>query len=198
MQRPPTIFLLSPASLTGIRAQQMMSPRARFEAARLLRTPEGVPIAMAFEFMSALYFRGKIAYAIRFANPPKVLGGYGIFVIAPGVGLVPPDWRVDEERWKLMRKTPVDIRNRRYRRTLEEHARTIGEFIDKRSRVVLLGSIATGKYTDILWPIFGDRLLFPRSFVGLGDMSRGSIMLKAARSGEELEYATLDTPRHKR
>jgi len=28
-------------------------------------------------------------------------------------------------------------------------------------------------------------------------MSRGAIMLRAVRSGEELEYATLDIPRHR-
>ena len=197
MKRPPTIFLLSPASVTGLRARQMMSPRAQFSAARMFRSEEGVPIADAFEFMSALYFRGKIAYARAFEAPPKTLQGSGIFVITPGFGLVPPDWRLNFERWNVMRKTPVDVRNRRYRRTLEEHARILEQNLTPKSRVVLLGSIATGKYVDVLWPIFGSRLLFPRSFVGLGDMSRGAIMLRAARSGEELEYATLDIPRHR-
>lgn len=192
-----TIFLLSPASLSGIRAKQLASPRASFAAAQMFRSPEGIPIAEAFAFMSALYFRGKIAYARRFASPPRSLPGEGIFVIAPGFGLVPPDWPITLERFKVLRKTPVDVRNRRYRRTLEEHARVIAAHLDAGSRVILLGSIATGKYVDILWPVFGSRLLFPRSFVGLGDMSRGSIMLRAARSGVELEYATLDIPRHR-
>jgi hypothetical protein len=39
--------------------------------------------------------------------------------------------------------------------------------------VVLLGSIATGKYVDVLDRVFGARLLFPSEFVGRGDMSRG-------------------------
>lgn len=192
-----TIFLLSPASLSGIRARQLTSPRASFAAAQMFRSAGGVPIAEAFAFMSALYFRGKIAYARRFASPPRSLPGGGIFVIAPGFGLVPPDWPITLERLKALRKTPVDVRNRRYRRTLEEHARVIAGHLDAGTRVVLLGSIATGKYVDILWPVFGSKLLFPRSFVGLGDMSRGSIMLRAARSGQELEYATLDIPRHR-
>jgi hypothetical protein len=50
------VFLLSPASLIGLRAKQLISPRANFEAAQLYRSPEGVPIAVAFKFMSALYF----------------------------------------------------------------------------------------------------------------------------------------------
>ncbi len=41
---------------------------------------------------------------------------------------------------------------------------------------------------DVLLGIFGDRLLFPISFVGRGDMSRGGLLLRQARAGEELEY----------
>ena len=51
-----------------------------------------------------------------------------------------------------------------------------------------MGSIATGKYVDVLERVFGERLLFPAEFVGRGDMSRGGMMLRAARAGEELEY----------
>src|SRR5919206_297107 len=57
-----------------------------------------------------------------------------------------------------------------------------------RAEVVLLGSIASGKYVDVLLEVFGERLLFPETFVGRGDMSRGGLLLRAARSGEELTY----------
>ena len=187
-----TLFLLSPASLGGIRAKQLVSPRAQFDAAVQYRSPEGVAIADAFAFMSALYFRGKIAYARRFATATD--GECGIRVIAPGFGLVTPDWRIDAERMKKLRRTAVDPRVRAYRTPLERDLRAIAaRNVD---RVVLLGSIATGKYVDVLLPILGDRLVFPRSFAGIGDMSRGSLMLRAAQSGVELEYATLDAPRH--
>ena len=53
---------------------------------------------------------------------------------------------------------------------------------------MLLGSIASGKYVEVLLPIFGERLLFPPSFIGRGDMSRGGLMLRCAASGEELDY----------
>ena len=86
---PTKIFLLSPANLSGTRARQLMSPRASFAAAVQYRSPEGVPIVDAFAFMSALYFRGKIAYARRFAAASMRIGGDGIFVITPGFGLVP-------------------------------------------------------------------------------------------------------------
>jgi len=193
----PKIFLLSPASTGGIKAKQLMSPNANFEAARMYRSPEGVPIAMAFAFMSSLYFRGKIGYALHFAQPSPAIGDYGIYVIAPGFGLVPPDWRVTPERMKVMAKTPVDIAKRAYRKPLEEHARSLASKLEPDAQVVLLGSVASGKYVDILWPVFQHRLRFPAAFAGLGDMSRGGLMLRAVRANRELEYTTLDAPRHR-
>lgn len=190
---PATHFLLSPASLTGVRARLLTSRRARFETALRYRSPGGVPIAEAFTFTSALYFRGKIAYARRFAVPPEE----GIRVITPGFGLVGPEWALDPERMKKLRRVPVDPRLKTYRGPLERDARALAEQLGPSDRVVLLGSVATGKYVDVLWPIFGAQLVFPRVFAGLGDMSRGSLLLHAVRSGIELEYATLDTPRHR-
>ena len=40
--------------------------------------------------------------------------------------------------------------------------------------------------------VFGRQLLFPREFVGRGDMSRGGLMLRCVREGRELEYVALD------
>ncbi len=54
---------------------------------------------------------------------------------------------------------------------------------------MLLGSIASPKYVDVLLGIFGDQLRFPIDFVGRGDMSRGGLLLRQAREGAELEYA---------
>lgn len=53
---------------------------------------------------------------------------------------------------------------------------------------MLLGSIATDKYCGVLLEVFGPRLRFPAEFVGRGDMSRGGLLLRAARSGTELRY----------
>lgn len=186
---PQKVFLLSPASLNGIRAKQLMSPRATFDAAAQYRTPEGVPISLAFAFMSALYFRGKIAYSLHFG------GSENTFVITPGFGLVGTEWRITEERMKVMRRTDVDVRKRNYRKPLERDATALASRIGEDTQVVLLGSVATGKYVDILWPIFGDRLRFPGVFAGLGDMSRGGLMLRAVRENRELDYVTLDAPR---
>jgi hypothetical protein len=196
---PTTLFLLSPANLSGLRAKQLASPRAMFAAAVKYRSEEGVPIAEAFAFMSALYFRGKIAYAQRFAVPSPLVGGDGIFVITSGFGLVPPDWRLNEERVKRMKKIDVDVNTRNYVRPLRDHATLLARALEEepQARVILLGSVATGKYVDVLGPIFGDKLRFPAVFAGLGDMARGGLMLRAARAGKELEYKTLDAPRHR-
>jgi len=188
---PSTIFLLSPASTSGLRAKQLTSPRAGFAAAVRYRSPEGVMIAEAFAFMSALYFRGKIAYALHFG------GAENTRVIAPGFGLVEPTWSINEKRMNKMRKTDVDMRDRTYVRTLRATALELASTLDADAQVVLLGSVATGKYVDILLPIFGDRLRFPSAFAGLGDMSRGGLMLRAVRANRELEYTTLDAPRHR-
>src|SRR5579859_641450 len=156
------VFLLSPANMSGLRARQLTSPRAKFDAARLYQSPEGVPIAIAYAFMSALYFRGKIAYALQFAPTSD------IFVIAPGFGLVTPDWRITAERMRVLAKTEVDVRKRNYRKPLERSALELAERLDEDSQVVLLGSVASGKYVDILRPVFGERLVFPAMFAGLG------------------------------
>ena len=194
---PTRLFLLSPANLSGIRAKQLASPKASFAAARQFRSELGVPIADAFEFMSSLYFRGKIAYARRFAVPSPAVGGDGIFVITSGFGLVSPDWRLTEERMKRMKKIDVDVATRNYTKPLKEHAQLLARALEDDAQVVLLGSVATGKYVDVLRPILGDKLRFPTLFAGLGDMSRGGLMLRAAREGRELQYTTLDAPRHR-
>ena len=192
----PTLFLLSPANLNGIRAKQLMSPRAKFDAALRYRSEAGVEIGDAFAFMSALYFRGKIAYARRFAVPAPDVDS-AIYVITPGYGLVPPHWCITEERMKRMRKIDVDLSARNYVKPLREHAGMLASQLSEDARVVLLGSVATGKYVDILLPILGSRLRFPVAFAGLGDMARGGLMLRAARSGAELEYTTLDGNRRR-
>lgn len=67
-------------------------------------------------------------------------------------------------------------------------AKRIRAEIDDGAEVVLLGSIATGKYVDPLLTVFGARLVFPETFVGRGDMSRGGILLRSTRAERELTY----------
>ena len=65
------IFLLSPANLGGIRARRVMSDAAQFALAQQLRTSDGAMLGDVFSFVSGLYFRGKLAYARRFAKPAR-------------------------------------------------------------------------------------------------------------------------------
>ncbi|HEY8151477.1 MAG TPA: hypothetical protein VIK51_21385, partial [Vicinamibacteria bacterium] len=85
----PRIFLLSPASSHGERAQLVFRPEAEFPLARALRTPEGAPLGEVFTFLSGLYFRGKLGYARAFARPPA--GVPGVVVITTSEGLVSPE-----------------------------------------------------------------------------------------------------------
>jgi hypothetical protein len=196
----PRVFLLSPASTVGERARQLTSASARFGAAERYRSAEGVTIGEAFSFMSSLYFRGKIGYARHFTAPPPELalgsGDDGVLVIAPGFGLVPPGWRITPEEMKKLRRTPVDLKSRAYCAPMKRHVEQLRDSAPS-AWFVLLGSVATGKYVDLLLPALGDRLLFPRDFAGAGDMQRGGMMLRAVREDRELPYVTLAAPRRR-
>jgi hypothetical protein len=190
MPRPPrTVFLLSPASLSGQRAAILLREQAAFPLARAVRSPAGAPIGDVFSFLSGLYFRGKATYARAFARPPR--GVAGALVITSRDGLVPLDERVDAARLRAFAGIPIDAREPRYLEPLLRAALALEERIGANGRVVLLGSIATGKYVEPLQAVFGDRLLFPPDFVGRGDMSRGGLLLRAADAGAELAYAPI-------
>jgi len=186
------IFLLSPASCGGKRAALLFNDRAEFEIARRVREQPGAPLGDVFSFLSGLYFRGKLAYAREFANPPPRRAP-GIQVITSTDGLYSPGAPVTLEDLQRFATTPIDAGEPRYRGPLERDAGKIAKRIGPRCEVVLLGSVATGKYLDVLLPIFGPRLVFPREFLGLGDMARGGILLKRAASGVELTYVSAIT-----
>src|SRR5258708_36670943 len=76
----------------------------------------------------------------------------------------------------------------RFTEPLARDARAVERALDDADQAVLLGSIASEKYVTVLGAIFGARLLFPSDFVGRGDMSRGGLLLRAARAGAELAY----------
>jgi hypothetical protein len=185
-ERPPhRIFLLSPANAGGIRAKMIMSENAKFALARRLRN-DGLPIGELFSFISGLYFRGKLAYAQTFASPPPGLPG--VLVITAGHGLVPPETLVTHNQLMEIAGVPVEATDPRYREPLDRDAGDLFRRAGKRCEVVLLGSIATSKYVEPLLNIFDQRLLFPSTFVGRGDMSRGGLMLRSVREALELAY----------
>jgi hypothetical protein len=172
----------------------VMSPAAQFALARQLRSPEGTSLGDVFSFVSGLYFRGKLAYARRFAKPPEpddpVAAG-GVLVITPNAGLRSADTTVTLESLQAFAGVSIDLANTAYRHPLERGARALREAVGPDCEIVLLGSIASGKYVEVLQPVFGDKLVFPPAFVGRGDMSRGGLMLRCVLAGVELEYAPI-------
>ncbi len=188
------IFLLSPANAAGARARMVMSARAVFPLAHQLRSPAGAPIGDLFAFMSGLYFRGKLAYANAFSRPPdpeSVMSGRGVFVITPTAGLRSVDTLVTLEALRAFANVEVAADNPVYRAPLERSAAAIAADIGPDCEVVLLGSIASPKYVDVLLGIYGERLMFPSAFVGRGDMSRGGLLLRCVAANEELAYVSI-------
>jgi hypothetical protein len=80
------------------------------------------------------------------------------------------------------------VKNQTYRAALRRSAKELLTQIGTDCEIVLLGSVATGKYLDILAPIFGTRLRVPAEFVGLGDMARGGLLLRCVRENRQLNY----------
>ena len=192
---PARIFLLSPANCSGRRAQLVLAPAARFALARELQSREGAALGDVFAFVSGLYFRGKLAYAKRFARPPDLedpVTAGGVLVITPNAGLRAADTRVTAESFRSFADARIDLGNAGYRRPLEDAARAVRRAVGGECEVVLLGSVASGKYVDLLLPIFGRQLVFPYHFVGRGDMSRGGLMLRCVAAGLELEYVPIE------
>ena len=187
------IFLLSPASSGGKRAALLFNERAEFDIATRVRQLPGAPLGEVFSFLSGLYFRGKLTYAREFQNPPPRRAP-GIQIITPTYGLYSPGTLVTLKDLERFAAVPIDADESRYRHPLERDASKIADRIGPRCQVVLLGSVATGKYVDVLLPIFGDRLLFPKEFLGHGDMARGGMLLKRAASGNELTYIPVSDP----
>ncbi len=180
------VFLLSPADCSGIRARGLRSERAEHDLARRLRQGGPAELGETFAFLSSLYFRGKLAYARAFARPPE--GHAGIHVITPCDGLRPPESPLTLADLTRYAGVPVDPEEKRYARPLQRDLRALAPAWSE-TEVVLLGSVASRKYADLLVPVLGERLLFPSDFVGRGDMSRGGLMLRCVQERRELTYA---------
>lgn len=175
-----SVFLISPARCDGRRAALLTNPASAFPLAVRLRSDSGVPIGEAFAFLSGLYFRGKLTYAQAFGAAQ---------VITTDRGLVSPEARITREDLSAFAEVDIATAGERHAGPLRRDAIRISDSLPAHTPVVLLGSIATGKYADTLAEVFGEQLVFPKEFVGRGDMSRGGLLLRCAREGRELEYA---------
>ena len=173
---PLTVFLLSPANCAGTRAQLLLKSQTSPLTARLANG--GASLGEVFTFMSSLYFRGKLAYATRFGRA---------YVITPGRGLLPADVLIRVEDLRRMAEVRVDEALPAFREPLVRDAALLARALGPDDQVVLLGSVATDKYVGPLLDVFGDRLSFPATFAGRGDMSRGGLLLRCARAGTPLD-----------
>lgn len=185
-------------------------------AARL--AGEGAPVGEVFAFISGLYFRGKLTYARAFTasalviTPSRGLLGPDTLIsleqleefAATSVDPENARYRAPLERdlVRLLVSPGSEAPDAPVARGASgATAGATGTRTAKRTRthamepasgapaeVVLFGSIATGKYVDVLLPHLADRLMLPEAFIGRGDMSRGGLMLRAAAAREELHY----------
>ncbi len=188
-----TVFLISPANLSGQRGAMLLNPSAKSPLARELRSAEGAVLGELFSFVSGLYFRGKLAYARAFGRAPAGLSVS--YIISAGGGLCLADERVTLERLRGWAKVSIHQLNPHFSAPLVRHASALFERCPPATRFVLLGSVASDKYVEPLLEVFGEALFFPAAFAGLGDMSRGAVLLRAVRDDRELEYASVATAR---
>jgi hypothetical protein len=163
----------------------LFRPEATFELAERLRAGSAA-LGEVYSFISGLYFRGKVAYVKAFANAPGSV--HSAMIIVPGQGLVPLETPVTSEQLTAIGSVSIENDHQAFRTALVRDALRIEQAAGPDCRFVLLGSIASDKYTEPLLEVFGERLVFPSEFVGRGDMSRGGLMLRAAGSGVELVY----------
>lgn len=184
MVTAPRVYLLSPARTSSVRALQLLESASPLGVA--LRSREGAALGEVFAYLSSLYFRGKLAYASRFGCSP--LSAPGALVITPGHGLCRPSTRVRADDLIAMGQIEVDAENPAFVEPLVRDAGRLLQSAPGDAGFVLLGSIATPKYVEPLLSVLGERLLFPQEFVGRGDMSRGGLLLRAAREGNPLDY----------
>jgi len=161
----------------------LLRDAAQFPLAQKFREGSAT-LSEVYAFISGLYFRGKAAYSAAFAAPPA--GAPAAMVITPGRGLVHPDTPLTHDEFRAIAASPVEDAG--FADMLRRDAALLHSQAGGDCTFVLLGSIATDKYTRALLDVFNDRLLFPSEFVGRGDMSRGGLMLRAASAGVELAY----------
>src|SRR2546428_7785483 len=92
--------------------------------------------------------RGRLACARAFARPPR--RAEGTLVITASAGLRPADEPVTLDLIRRLADVEVDAANPAYREPLEASARSLAARVGGGRDVVLLGSIASNKYPDVL------------------------------------------------
>src|SRR6188768_2698996 len=140
------VFLLSPARIGGARSNLLFRPEANFDLAIRLRQGQAT-VGEVYAFISNLYFRGKLAYVNAFGDA---------LVIVPGRGLLPPATVLSHSEFLATGGIPVEEDNDAFQQPLLRDARQLNE-TSPDCQCILLGSVATPKYTAALLKIFGER-----------------------------------------
>jgi hypothetical protein len=112
--RPPRVFLLSPANCAGRRAVQILDPASAAPLAAALGSREGAPLGDVFAFISGLYFRGKLTYARAFAHTGGVLDpvvGSGVQIITVNAGLCGSQTRITRADIRAFARGAIDAGN---------------------------------------------------------------------------------------
>ena len=149
----PQVFLLSPAYCAGRRAAMLLREGSEMPLARQLRA-DTLTLGAAFSFLSGLYFRGKLSYATTFGHLRDAPTD-ATLIITPTRGLERPELPLTAELLKEFASVDIDADNPRYRGALERDVAALSARLPENVRVILLGSIATGKYVDVLHPLLG-------------------------------------------
>lgn len=184
-----SIFILSPASCSGQRAKLLFSERAEFYLAKRLRSEDGAKLGEVFSFLSGLYFRGKLTYSRAFCRSDDV--SRAIWIITSNRGLLSPDTIVRLSDLEAFASVAISVDEPKYVLPFTQAAAELAAKLELDEQIIFLGSLATEKYLRILRATFGERLKVPRDFLGRGDLSRGSLLLRAVDAGAELEYTTV-------
>ena len=165
----------------------IMNPKAQFPLACRLRSDDPPSLGEVFTFPSGLYFRGKLAYANAFsASYSEVLE------TTPTRGLVPAATLIGSDDLREFAEVDIQADDPRYPMTLARDVKQLAKSLGHKANVVVLGSVATGKYVDVLLAELGMRLVFPADFVGRGDISRGGLLLRNAVDRIELNYVAVE------
>ncbi len=162
------LFILSPASCARpARAPACSTSAPTFDVARRLRAPEGLPAGRGLRVPERPLLPGQADVRAR-VRPLHRPGCPGSSSSRPAMGFDRPRSRSTSRACAAVRAVPIERGEPRYREPLVRDAEALAEAIDADCEVVLLGSVASGKYVDLLADVLGERLRFPAEFVGRG------------------------------
>ena len=187
-REPPRVFLLSPATCGGERAQLLLlAARAAFPSRASSARADGAPLGEVFSFLSGLYFRGKLRLRARLrgaaAGRARRAGHHAdARAASPEVPLTLAGAARGGAGGHPRRQPALSpaagarrARAGRARCRPDDRGRPAGQHRHRqvRRRPARRSSASA--------------CAFPLDFVGRGDMSRGGLLLRCVAAGSELD-----------